>query len=136
MPIEISATTGQTQPKPVFIGNRQTLTVKVDISTLTSNEVDAKGNLKAGTPLGRDGKRLTGVVGEAVFGAVPEHVKIVPANPTNASLAAVTDDVFVAVGVNGIFDRDAAEFNLGRVLTAAEIAGFESGKCKVVISRV
>ncbi len=136
MPMQIEAESGLTQPRPVFIGDRHTLTVKVDVSTLTTAEVDAKGNLKAGTSVGRDGKRLTGAAGESVFGVVPEHVKIVPVNPTNTTLAAVINDVFVAVGVTGVCDRDAVEFNLGRVLSAAEIAGFESGKCKVVLSRV
>lgn len=137
MPMKISQTTGTSVYRPVIIGALlASIHLKVDISTLTTDEVDAQGNIKPGVPLGRDGKKLSGVAGEAVFGVVPEAVPLVAPNPTNVSLAANTNDVFVGVAVIAAVDRDDIELNLGRALTANEIAGFESGKCKLVLSRV
>jgi hypothetical protein len=135
--MQISQKTGSSVYRPVIIGALlASMHVKVDVSTLTTDEVDAKGNIKPGVPLGRDGKKLSGAAGEAVLGVVPEAIKIVPPNPTNSTLAATTDDVFVGVAVIAAVDRDDIEKNLGRALSANEIAGFESGKCKLVLSRV
>ncbi|MBW3636494.1 MAG: hypothetical protein KY445_08530 [Armatimonadetes bacterium] len=137
MPFVIEEKTGAPQYQEPFIEDSLTgsLHVKVDVSTLTVAEVDRFGKIRPGTPLGEDGKRLTGVVGEYVRGVVPEAAQLVAANPTNATLAANTSDPFVGVGVIGVVDRDAVEANLGRVLSAEELAGFAHAKCKLVLSR-
>lgn len=229
MPMFIEEAQGQTLYQPPFVGRLDyTLHLLVDVSSLTTSEVDAGGRLVPGLPLTRAGRpvaaqgsstaataiadddntgngtvsSLAGKVGgkaevitlkarsatsfevrgsrsgtladatvgapytsaavnftltagatafvagdeftvvlteaapDVVFGIVPEATPIVAANPTDASLAATTHDVLVAVGVIGVANRDAIETNLGRVLSAAEIAAFESGQCKLVLSRV
>ena len=64
------------------------LSVLADISTLTTDEVDANGELKPGTPLKVNGSKCDSTANEYVFGVVIEPTKIVDANPTNVSLAA------------------------------------------------
>ncbi len=51
MPIEVTTTAGKTAYASALIGKYETLHVKVDISALTSKEIDAKGLLKPNVPL-------------------------------------------------------------------------------------
>lgn len=95
--------------------------VKLDVSGLTTAEVDEYGYLKPGVPLTAAGIL---VAAGFVWGVTIEAVKIVAANPTNVSLAADTSDPLVAVARKGMINRDIAEDNLGRAYTAAELAGF------------
>lgn len=95
--------------------------VKLDVSTLTTAEVDAYGYLKPGVPLTAAGALVTAGF---VHGVTIEAVRIVSANPTNGTLAADTSDPLIAVARNGLINRDIAEDNLGRAYTAAELAGF------------
>ena len=113
------------------------LTVPVKINTLTTKEVDARGNLKPGVPLKIDGALCNAAVGEYVYGATIEPVKLasVAANPTNALLAANAGTQLVTVGVIGIYQRDVCEDNLDRALTAAELAAFKAAGCHLVLSR-
>lgn len=124
MPLGISTTTGGLAHAPVFVGNIvNTDVVQVDISDLTTKEVDADGFLKPGVPFAKDGS-LVGT-GVAVWGVTIEAIKIPHATipPTDVSLAADTATAPVAVGF-GLVNRDIAEDNLGRAYTADEIAGF------------
>jgi hypothetical protein len=96
--------------------------VKVDISGLTTDEVDSLGYLKPGVPFTKAGILVT--TGN-VYGVSIEAIKIAADN-ASATLAAATD-CFVALGTHGLINRDIVEDNLGRVLTAAEIAGMADG---------
>lgn len=107
--------------------------VRVDISDLTTAEVDADGRIKPGLPLRKTGDIIGS--GNAVYGVVIEAVKIVAANPTDASLAANTGTFPVVVGTIGTVNRDVAEDNLGRALTADEIAGFDLAGSKLHLTR-
>lgn len=121
MPITIEdvASEANTYGHPfVGPGAQYTDVVKVDISGLTSNEVDADGYLKPGVPLNKSGVLVSSGV---VYGVTLEPIKIAADNES-ATLAAATD-CFVALGTHGVVNRDIMEDNLGRVLTAAEIAG-------------
>jgi hypothetical protein len=125
MPFIISNTSGGLAHAPVFVGEiKGTDVVQVDISDLTTNEVDADGYLKPGVPFMKDGS----VVGAAgvVWGVTIEPIFINHATipPTNTSLGADTGTVPVAVGF-GLVNRDIAEDNLGRAYTSDEIAGFD-----------
>ena len=103
--------------------------ITVDLSDLTyadasGGEVDAKGYLIPGTPLKSDGTLLDGTVGEAVYGVVVEAVNVgVAVVAADTDLDALTD-IQVAVARIGVVQRDIVEDNLGRVLSANEIAGF------------
>jgi hypothetical protein len=121
MPITITAlATEQNSYGNPFVGAIEHRdVVKVDISALTTAEVDSLGYIKPGLPLLKTGLPVTTGV---TYGVTIEAIKIAADNAT-ATLAAATD-CFVALGTHGVVNRDIMEDNLGRVLTAAEIAGF------------
>jgi hypothetical protein len=133
MPIGIRKTAGGLAHAPVFVGEiRNTDMVNVDISDLTTNEVDPNGYLKPGVPFDKSGNLVGN--GVAVWGVTIEPIRLPHATipPTNASLAADTGTCPVAVGF-GLVNRDAAEDNLGRAYTADEIAGFDlaGSNCRI-----
>lgn len=120
MPIAITSTAGGLAHAPVFVtGPLATDVVKVDISTLSSNEIDADGYLKPGVPFLATGLMVTAGL---TYGVTIEAVKVAAGNAAGDISGAT--DCFVAVGTHGVVNRDIMEDNLGRVLTAAEIAGF------------
>ena len=98
--------------------------VLLDISDLTTFEVDAENYVKPGLPLAKDGSTVGSAV--PVYGVVMEATKLVHATDpaTDVSLAADTGTMQIAVCTHGIVNRDIVEDNLGRALTADEIAGF------------
>lgn len=133
MPIGISTTAGGLAHAPVFVGPiTGTDVVQCDISDLTTKEVDQDGFIKPGVPLMKTGD----VVGAAgvVWGVTIEAIKLPHATipPTDASLAADTGTAPVVVGF-GLCNRDVMEDNLGRALTANEIAGFDlaGSNCRI-----
>lgn len=133
MPIAISTTTGGTVHAPVFVGKiLGTDVVRVDISDLTTKEVDADGYLKPGVPFAKDGSLVGAAV--PVWGVTIEAIKLPHATipPTDVSLAADTGVSPVAVGF-GLCNRDVMEDNLERALTADEIAGFDlaGSNCRI-----
>jgi hypothetical protein len=134
MPLEITNTAGgQAYANPFIGGVDHPAQIKVDVSGLTTNEVDAFGYLKPGVPLAKTGI-LVGVAPAFVYGVTFEAQKIVPANPTNGTLAAVTVDPIVTINTVGHVNRDVLEDNLGRALTADEIAGFDAAGSKIALS--
>jgi len=128
---EVLRAGGEAYANP-FVGPiNHTLHVKLDVSGMTTAEVDAYGYLKPGVPLTEAGTLVTS---GAVHGVTVEAVKIVAANPTNVTLAADTSDPLVAVANIGIVNRDIAEDNLGRAYTGAEVAGFAAAGSKLVLT--
>jgi hypothetical protein len=128
MPLSIETTTGGTAHAPVFIELWGRDVVKVDLSDLSDEEVDADGYLKPGVPLQKDGSIIasSGVVWGVTFGG-----EKVATGGTDTILVAATD-CFVAVGF-GLVNRDVAEDNLGRAYSADEIAGFDlaGSNCRI-----
>lgn len=121
MPTRIQTTAGGLAHAPVFVGKiLATDVVKVDISDLSTNEIDANGFLKPGVPFAKDGELVGSTV--PVYGVTIEAIKVAAGNASGDISGAV--DCFVALGTHGIVNRDIAEDNLGRVYTANEIAGF------------
>lgn len=136
MPISVSNSTGGLAHAPVFVGKiHATDVVQVDISDLTTAEVDPDGYIKPGVPLSKLGDIVGAAV--AVYGVTIEPIKTphttIP--PTNVSLAADVGTFPCAVGVMGVVNRDVMEDNLGRVLSANEIAGFALADCHVILTR-
>jgi len=103
--------------------------VLIDVSALTNAEVDAAGWLKPGVPFTRAGV-LVGASPAFVYGVTIEPTKI---HTDNTTLAAVTTDVWVGLGVIGVIIQDMAESMLGRAYTANEIAGFDRAGSKIVL---
>lgn len=123
MPIQVTRTgTVDTSPMNPFVGPvDHTVAIPVPISGLTANEVDANGYLKPGVPLLRSGALVTA---GAVYGVTLEPIKVAASNSSTDRTAAGSPEV--AVGLIGTVNRAIMESNLGRVLTAAEIAGFSA----------
>lgn len=85
----------------------------IDVSTL-SGAIDADGNLPPGLPLDATG---------APVGAAVDAYGIVGPEPIKLGSA----DHFGNCILSGVLNRDAIEDNLGRALTADELAGIASG---------
>lgn len=129
MPLGITNTAGGLAHSPVFVGEIQgTDVVKVDLSDLSDEEVDADGYIKPGVPLAKDGNIVGS--GVPVWGVTIEPIKVASGG-TDAILDAATD-CFVTVGF-GLCNRDVMEDNLGRALSADEIAGFDlaGSNCRI-----
>jgi len=129
MPLGITNTAGGLAHSPVFVGEIQgTDVVKVDLSDLSDEEVDADGYIKPGVPLAKDGSIVGS--GVPVWGVTIEPIKVASGG-TDAILDAATD-CFVTVGF-GLCNRDVMEDNLGRALSADEIAGFDlaGSNCRI-----
>lgn len=120
MPISITETAGGTSYVWPFVGEmNHPVHIKLDVSGMTSAEIDEDGILKPGVPLTSGGVLVTS---GAVYGVNIEAVKVAAGNAAGDLSGAV--DCLIAVGCVGVVNRDAVEANLGRVLAAAEIAGF------------
>jgi len=105
-----------------FVGPiNHTGTVRVDVSALTSDEIDENGYLVPGVPLKVDGTLVSGT-GEVIYGVVIEAIKVAEGNAAGDIAAGVDQDV--ALALIGVVNRDIVEDNLGRVLSADEIAAF------------
>jgi len=129
MPIKVSKTTGTGVYGVPFVGpSSGPVHVQVDVSALTSREVDADGYLKPGVVLTLAGLLPT-AAGDKV-GVVPEAIKI---HTDNTSLAGVTADPFVVVHTYGTLSRDITEDNLGAALSAAEIAALNGAGSQIVL---
>ena len=114
-----------------FLGpNKLGIAIVVDPSIFSTGEVDANGYLKPGVPLTRAGALIAAA--GAVYGCVAEAVKIAKSSSQTDRDAA--PNIEVAVYVECFVNRAVLEDILGRVLTAAEIAGFDlaGSQCKLI----
>lgn len=113
----------------VFVdGPRDVEQITVDMSDLTyadgsGGEVDADGYIIPGVLLKSDGTLADATPGEYIYGVVIEATKV-PGLTTVAADATVqaASDFQVAVARGGLLNRDMVEDNLGRALTANELA--------------
>jgi hypothetical protein len=131
MPLRISNTAGGTDYANPLVGGAYDVTnLKLDVSTLTTNEVDSKGFLKPGVPL-----QLSSGVGvlisgasQTVYGVTFEPIKL---RDDNSGLGTDTTDPIIAVATAGLLNLDIIEDNLGRVLSANELAALTAGGFKL-----
>jgi hypothetical protein len=127
MPLSVVKTSGTTTYGHPFIGSVLGLQqVVVDISTLTTDEVDADGFLKPGVPFQKDGTLVSAGSGQFVYAVNPEPIKIITYVPTNTLLGADVATIPVGMGTIGECNRDIIEDNLGRALTANELTAFNA----------
>jgi len=143
MPISVTETTGNSVYASPFIGPvNHPVHAKIDVSALLidgaqGSQVDAKGYLKPGTPFKLTAGvavPLAGTAGEYVYGVVIEATKVVAEAPTNATLGADASDPFVALNTQGLVNRDIVEDNLGRALSASEIAAFAAAGSQLTLT--
>lgn len=129
MPLSIKKTVGTTTYGPVFIGDILGMQqVVVDISELTTAEVDADGYLKPGVAFKKDGTVADGTGGEFIYAVNPEpqNLRMAVLPPTDGTLAADTRLYPLGMGTIGEVNRDIAEDNLGRAYNANELAAFNA----------
>jgi hypothetical protein len=132
MPITAGTTTGGTiHPNPWVGEVEHRVSIRLDVSTLTSKEVDEDGYVKPGVPLVRTGA-LVSTNAEVIYGATVEATKIPGLDVnTDATLAAFTADFDIAVCVIGALNQDVLEDILGRALTANELLAFAAAGCLI-----
>jgi hypothetical protein len=99
-------------------------TVRVDVSALTSDEVDDDGYLKPGVPFDKDGDL---VAGDGNGNVAPVHGVTVEPTRVGDGSGSPTGNYDVAVATIGQLIQPVAEENLGRDYTADELTGFEGG---------
>jgi len=125
MPIRVKETSGGQGYGNPLVGDPGPFThIKLDVSGLTIDEVDANGFLKPGVLLTSAGI-LVGAAPAFPYGIVVEAIDLGLATvpPTDLTLAADTSDPLIAVSTSGLINRDVAEDNLGRAYSALELAG-------------
>lgn len=128
MPMHVKKTAGGTTYGPVFIGSILGMQqVVVDVSTLTTDEVDADGWLKPGVAFQKDGT-LVSAGSQFVYAVNPEpqNLRLDTIPPTNGSLAADTKTYPLGMATIGEVNRDIAEDNMGRAYSANELAAFNA----------
>ena len=128
MPLDIKKTANLDNYANPMVGPvNHTVHGKLDLSLLTTAEVDQDGYLKPGLPLKSSGGLLVPIGAAAAAPLVvhePIKLPLATIPPTDVSLAAATNDPLIAVVTHGIVNRDIAEDSLGRAYTANEIASF------------
>lgn len=137
MPIAITAAAATTSYGNPIIGEAgMRKHVKIDLSGLTSDEVDSDGYLKPGVVLKESGGLAILVGGAAgVIFVVTEPTKLnvtVPA--TTTTLGNETGDHLIGVAGSGLVNRDIVEDNLGRALTANELSSFTTAGTHLAIT--
>lgn len=100
------------------------ISLTIDPDVLDGTDfVDSDGYIRPGTPFQKDGTLADGAAQPAAY-VVPYAVKIAKSNATADLTAATNNSIGVATGGN--ISKSAVEANIGRVLTADEIANIES----------
>lgn len=133
MPMRVTSTAGgEVHPNP-FVGPiNHTVGIRVDVSTLTTAEVDADGYIRPGVLLKENGALADATANETIYGAVVEATKI--ADDNVAGTLAAADDVEVPVAMFVLINRDILEDSLGRAVSANELAALARGGSHVVLT--
>lgn len=138
MPIFINKNktgTGKLYANP-FVGEAEyPAQIAVNISALTADEIDTYGFLKPGIPLNKAGA-LVGAGPDYVYGVTPEPLDVLHlfyGGPDWATRLAAVGSIQLNVITIGQVNRGIIEDNLGRVLTANELAGFTAAGSKIVL---
>jgi sugar/nucleoside kinase (ribokinase family) len=82
-------------------------------------------------PLKKNGVLVDGA-GQAIFGVVPEPIKVANSNSAG-DLAAASAAFQLAIGTIGQVNRAIIEDNLGRALSADELSAFLAADCRVIL---
>lgn len=113
-----------------WIGEPQgPIAIVIPMGALTTAEVDANGYLKPGVPFTRAGAL---VAAGAVYGVTVDAIKV--ANSNSAADLTAAGSVEVTVCTIGMVSRAIIEDTLGRTLTAAEVTGFSTMPCAIILA--
>lgn len=124
----VLTTPGTIYGRPAVGPTDHTFQLACNLTLLSAAEIDEDGYLKPGVIWGKDGTPI-GVAPEYAFGYVPEPIKVANGNAGGDISGAGTQQIGVVI--IGAVNRKIIEDNLGRVLTADEIASFERAGSKL-----
>lgn len=122
MPLSITRTTGDDNYVDPFVqggGDGHVTNVKLDVSALDNTLVDANGYLKPGAILRADGTPISGAA-QVALGVNRWPVKV--ANSNSGGDLAAAADFHIPVVTHGILSSAKTAANLGRALSANELA--------------
>ena len=105
--------------------------VKIDVSALTSREVDARGYLKIGTPINPATGLLPTAAGQRVV-AVAQTIRVAK---NNTDLSSITNDPLIGCRTEGGINHDMLVDILGAVLTANEIAAINGAGSRLFLTQ-
>lgn len=129
MPLGFSKTASDANYGNPFLSRNDDLDhVKLDVSTLSIDMVDANGFLKPGVPLLKTGAAVSGA-SQVAHGVTVEATRL-PGRTNNTGLGADTTDPLIAVTTHALINRDIAEDNLGRAYSTDELAALDAGGFK------
>jgi hypothetical protein len=131
MPItrEETAAPGRHIPTP-FVGPvEHTVAVPVNLTQMTTGEIDQFGYLKPGIPLTKAGAKIGAAT--AVFGVTADYIQVAADNAAGTIAALGTVDIAVATICQ--VNQDVAEDILDRAYTANELAGFGLAGSHIVL---
>lgn len=135
MPISKKSTAGTTTYGNPFVGSiDHMLQVVVDVSELTTAEVDADGYLKPGVMFKSDGTQPDGSGFVYAINPEPQNLRLDTVPPTDASLLADTKTFALGMAVSGVVNRDIVEDNLGRAMSANELSAIAAAGSQFVLT--
>jgi len=100
------------------------------LTGFTNAEIDSLGYLKPGVPVEANGT-LVDAAAQTVFGVTIEAIKVANGNAAGDISGAGTQQITVMT--IGQVNKKVIEDNLGRALTANELAAFAIGGCKIAL---
>lgn len=131
MPVKITnpSVSGGTDHGSPFVGPiMHTAQISALLTGYTSAEIDSQGYLKPGVPVLSTGLLVSGAA-QTIFGVTIEAIKVGNGNAAGDLAALGTQQIVVAT--IGQVNKKIIEDNLGRVLSANELAAFAIGGCTV-----
>lgn len=121
---------GTTYGNPFLGPLDHTAQISVNLALLTNAEIDDHGYVKPGIPLTKAGILVAGSPA-FVYGVTVEAIKVANDNLSGTISALGSQDI--AVGTVGEVLQQMCADNLGRALTANELAGFDRAGSKLVL---
>lgn len=134
MPISITSLSGGgTVYGSPFIGPVEYVQqIAIDVTALTTREVDSDGYLKPGVPFKANGD-LVGAPAESILGVVIEPLKVASGNGAG-DFSAASAAHQIGLATIGQLNRDVIEDNLGAVISVDELDAFSDIDCHLILS--
>lgn len=134
MPIEITSLSGGgTVYGSPFIGPVEyVMQIAIDVTALTTREVDSDGYLKPGVPFKANGD-LVGAPAESILGVVIEALRVASGNGAG-DFSAASAAHQIGLATIGQINRDVVEDNMGGAFTADELDAFSDIDCHIIVS--
>lgn len=134
MPIEITSLSGGgTVYGSPFIGPvSYVMQIDIDVTALTTREVDSDGYLKPGVPFLASGA-LVSAPAQSILGVVIEALRVAGGNAAG-DFSAASAAHQIGLATIGQINRDVVEDNMGAAFTADELDAFSDIDCHIIVS--